>query len=179
MLGSIPYIGPFFRSVNETIIRREIMVLVTPRIVYEPDASREAQKDGDAFVRRQQVVADHLSPYNRYDMSRRYTHKAEAALKLAIRRRRSSLNLALVFDPQNMTAQQLRSDLEKKFRRRRCEPASPSGDAQHMPRGNGASQIPPPPPGDDMRSTAKCCSLAAERPRGEEHDPDRANPAPA
>ncbi len=151
VLGSIPYIGPFFRSVNETIVRREIMVLVTPRIIYEPDASRKAEKEGNAFVRRQQVVADHLSPYNRYDMSRRYTQKAEAALKAGDPKKAAHLlNLAMVFDPQNMTAQQLRSDLEKEV----PPPAVRAGVAlpatrSNMPApGTAHPHVPPPPPGD-------------------------------
>ncbi len=44
VLGNLPLVGFAFRQTKETIERREVLVLITPRIVYEPGTCQEGSK---------------------------------------------------------------------------------------------------------------------------------------
>ncbi|MBC7852859.1 MAG: hypothetical protein IAF94_05435, partial [Pirellulaceae bacterium] len=52
-IGSLPWVGPLFRTKTERIGRDEIIVLITPRIVNEDTLSAEGQKYGNEFTHKQ------------------------------------------------------------------------------------------------------------------------------
>ena len=60
LLGNLPWVGVAFRNKNENIERRELIVLITPHIVYEPGACREGAEQRCEFQRRQAVYAEKL-----------------------------------------------------------------------------------------------------------------------
>jgi type IV pilus assembly protein PilQ len=111
-LGSAPGIGFLFRQKTETIDRRELIILITPHIVYEPQACAEGEKGACEFHRRQAAYADHMSCLGTRYLGRKFFRIAQdhwdrgdgpRALK--------AVNLAVHFDPQNRAAMELRSDI--------------------------------------------------------------------
>lgn len=112
LLGSTPGIGFLFRQKTETIERRELIVLITPHIVYEPQACAEGDKGACDFHRRQAAYADHMSCLGTRYLGRKYFRNAQdlwargdgpRALK--------AVNLAIHFDPESRAAIELRSDI--------------------------------------------------------------------
>ena len=112
LLGSLPLIGALFRQKNEQTEKRELIVLVTPRIAHEPQAYQEGEQGAGEFHRRQSVYADKMSPVGKRYLGRKYFRLAQeawsredgrAALRLA--------SLAVHLDPQNRAAIDLRSDI--------------------------------------------------------------------
>jgi len=111
-LGSLPWVGAAFRSTNETLQRREILVLITPHIVYEPETCREGETGACEFHRRQQVYAEKMSPLGKRHVARKYLRMAQnawaagdhdTALRFA--------EMAVHFDPLNRAAIELRSNI--------------------------------------------------------------------
>jgi type IV pilus assembly protein PilQ len=112
LLGNLPVVGAAFRNKTETTSKHEILVLMTPHIVYEPDSCREGDKAACDFHRRQAVVAEKMSPLGKRYIARKYFRLAqnawaagnqETALRMA--------EMAVQFDPQNRAAIDLRSDI--------------------------------------------------------------------
>jgi len=109
LLGNIPIAGALFRQKTGKTDRREILVLITPRLVDEPVMSQEGARIGNEFLRRQSVVFDKMSPIGRRYHGQQYLRKAkaawaandaQAALKYA--------NLSIHHDPMNRQAIALR-----------------------------------------------------------------------
>jgi len=112
VLGALPLVGPIFRNKKETIERREVMVLITPHIVYEPDTCREGEQIACEFHRRQSVFGDKLSLLGRRSIARRYFRLAQSAHAVGDRDRALRFaEMAVHFDPQNRAAIDLRSDI--------------------------------------------------------------------
>jgi len=112
LLGNLPYVGALFRNREDTTERHEILVLITPHIVYDPEAHTEGNKAACEFHRRQAVFAEKMNPLGKAAVSRRYFRLAQnawaagdrdAALRFA--------ELAVQFDPTNRAAIDLRSDI--------------------------------------------------------------------
>jgi type IV pilus assembly protein PilQ len=112
VLGNIPVAGALFRHKVDKIDRREILVLITPRLIDDPVLSQEGSRLGNEFLRRQEVVFDKMSPIGRRYHGERNFRKAKAAwaacdehtaLKYA--------NLAVHFDPMNREAIALRDEV--------------------------------------------------------------------
>ena len=110
--GSLPVVGALFRRQEESIERREILVLVTPRIIREPEAAQEGHQAASEFHRRQSVYVDQMSPFGKRHLGRKYFRMAQeawaagdgdAALRYA--------EMAVHFDPMNRAAIDLRSDI--------------------------------------------------------------------
>lgn len=75
LLGDLPLIGPIFRQVHDTAVRKELIVLITPHIIYEPE---EAIDDEAEEVRRiAEGARKSLSQINR---SRIFEDRYEKAL---------------------------------------------------------------------------------------------------
>ncbi len=111
-LGNLKFIGPLFRNRTETTTRNEILILLTPRIVYGPASNREARQAACEGQRRQGVYAEKMSSLGRRSVSCRYLRMAlnaeqagqcDRALRFA--------QLAVQFDPTSMEAIELRSRL--------------------------------------------------------------------
>jgi hypothetical protein len=133
LLGSIPYLGILFRNQDQHIERREILIVLTPRIVYDPEFNHDSAASAEDYQRRHLVVDDYLSPVTRPYLGRRYVRKAEVEVENGNPEKAARLaQLALRFDPQNREAIQLRSDLEEQVppsavRDKLAPPAPPSG----------------------------------------------------
>lgn len=81
LLGTLPFLGPFFRSETQTEIKTEIIVLLTPHIVGEGDLERRADVARSRFdAARARLAASHHG-YLRPSYARRMYR--EAALLLA------------------------------------------------------------------------------------------------
>lgn len=112
LLGSAPGIGFLFRNKTETVERDELIVLITPHIVYEPEAGMEGVKGACDFHRRQAVYADHMSPVGSRFLGRKYFRLAQDAWTRNDKRAALRfVNVALTFDPINRAAVELRSDI--------------------------------------------------------------------
>lgn len=110
--GSLPVVGALFRHKEENTERREILVLVTPRIISEPEAAQEGHHAASEFHRRQSVYADQMSPFGKRHLGRKYFRMAQEAwaagdADAALR----YVELAVHFDPMNRAAIDLRADV--------------------------------------------------------------------
>jgi type IV pilus assembly protein PilQ len=112
VLGDIPFAGVLFRKKTEKVERREIIVLITPRIVHETTEEYEGARARDAFLARQENYFDNMSPAAKRQFGLRYLRLARAAWNagdadMALR----YVNLSLHFDPQNLEATTLRHQI--------------------------------------------------------------------
>lgn len=112
LLGSLPLVGPAFRRMTQTIERREIIVLITPHIVYEPEIGIQGDKAAREFHHRHMAYADQLSPIGKRHLGRRYFHQAQRAWRQGDQDRALWLvNLSIHFDPLSRAALDLRADI--------------------------------------------------------------------
>ncbi len=111
-LGSLPYVGPLFRTKTDNTVRREILVLLTPRIVYEPEYPESSAEQKEEFERRQLVAEDSQSLISRVVSARRFIRRSqEAREKGDFVKARRFANLAVRFDPNSRAAIQQRDEL--------------------------------------------------------------------
>lgn len=114
VLGSLPGVGWMFRTRNDSIVRQEVLVLITPRIVYEPEFNQDSAKEKADSYRRQAVKEDHMSRLSRTEMSSRYLRRAQEAMAAGdTRHARKFSELAVFFDPNNADAIALRSQFDQ------------------------------------------------------------------
>lgn len=112
LFGNLPLIGFVFRSSTETTERREVLVLITPHIVYEPGTCREGEHTACEFHRRQSVYADKMTCFNKRSLGRKYFRLAQNAWAAGDRDRALRFaELSVHFDPLNRSAIDLRSDI--------------------------------------------------------------------
>jgi type IV pilus assembly protein PilQ len=112
ILGNIPIVGALFRSEVETKDRRELIVLLTPRIVHLPDAHAEATELGHAFAERHGIREDKMSVIGRQFHARRFVRLGRAAWNAGdMPTARRYANLSLQFNPQLFEALQLRREV--------------------------------------------------------------------
>ncbi|MFZ5828705.1 MAG: secretin N-terminal domain-containing protein [Planctomycetota bacterium] len=112
VLGNLPYLGFVFRSSTQTTERREVLVLITPHIVYEPETCIEGEQAACEFYRRQSLYADKMCPLNKRSIGRRYFRLAQSAWAVGDRNRALRFaEMAVQFDPLNRAAIDLRSDI--------------------------------------------------------------------
>ncbi|HUG70998.1 MAG TPA: secretin and TonB N-terminal domain-containing protein [Pirellulaceae bacterium] len=112
VLGNLPYIGAAFRQRTETVVRREIIVLLTPHVVDELHTWKEGDHYEKQFDDRLQTFRDKMSPLGKRQFGERYTRLANAAyaagdLDTSLR----YANLAIHFDPLNQAAINLRGEI--------------------------------------------------------------------
>ncbi len=111
-LGNLKYIGPLFRNRTENTIRNEVLILLTPRIVYGPASDRESRQASCEWQGRQAVYADKMSPLGRRSVSRRYLRMAQNAQAAGqCNRALRFAELAVQFDPLSLEAIDLRNRL--------------------------------------------------------------------
>lgn len=111
-LGGLPIVGALFRNTVETTERQEILVLITPHIVYEPESCQEGEAGACDFHRRQAVVAEKTCSLGIRATGRRYLRLAQNAW--AAGDRDTALRyaeLAVHFDPQSRAAIDLRANI--------------------------------------------------------------------
>jgi type IV pilus assembly protein PilQ len=112
VLGSMPWVGPLFRNKTERTQREELIVLITPRIMYEPSSCCEGDKAACDFRRREAVYAEKMSPLGKRSIGRRYFRLAQAAWARGDRETALRLaEMAVHFDPESREAIDLRADI--------------------------------------------------------------------
>jgi type IV pilus assembly protein PilQ len=111
-LGSLPLVGVAFRRTVEENERREILVLITPHIIYEPEMSHRGDKAAREFHHRHMQYADKLNPLGKRYLGRKLFHAAQQAWHAGNQQRALRLvNLSIHFDPTRRAALDLRSDI--------------------------------------------------------------------
>lgn len=111
-LGSLPLVGPLFRDVDEKNERQEVIILITPRIVHEPQMGQEGAASQCEYERRQAVYAEKMSMLGKRHVARRYVRMAQEAWTAGDRCRALRFaELAVHFDPLNREAIELRSQI--------------------------------------------------------------------
>lgn len=111
-IGNLPWVGPAFRHKTEKIVRDEIIVLITPRIVNEDTLAAEGQKYGNEFTHKQAVYFDKMSPIAKRNYGLRYQRLALAAFNSGDHARAiKQIDWSIHFDPMNRDAIKLRNDI--------------------------------------------------------------------
>jgi len=112
LFGNLPVVGMAFRNSRETTERREVIVLITPRIVYEPGTCAEGERAAAEFHRRQAHYFDKMTPINKRRLGERYFRLAQSAWAGGQREKALRFaELAVHYDPLNRAALDLRSDI--------------------------------------------------------------------
>ena len=112
LFGNLPLVGPAFRQKKEQIQRHEILVLITPTIVRQPQVCYEGEQEACEFIRRQDVFREKMTYVGKRSIGRRYFRLAQRAW--ASGNRKSALRfaeLSVHFDPTNRAAIDLRADI--------------------------------------------------------------------
>lgn len=104
-LGSLPVAGPLFRNKTESVERVEILILLTPRIVYDGDTAAEGNLYQTEALRMENAKFHRMNPVGKAHLARDYNDRARAAMAsgnraLALRQAR----LAVHYDPLNRDA---------------------------------------------------------------------------
>jgi type IV pilus assembly protein PilQ len=109
-LGSLPWVGVAFRDQKETVERREVLVLITPRIVYEPETCAEGAQGACEFHRRQATYFDKMNVFGKRSLGKKYFRLAQNAW--AAGDRKTALRfaeMAVHFNPLDRRALDLRA----------------------------------------------------------------------
>lgn len=69
-LGALPIVGNLFKNKSSDTRRTELIVLITPRIIRDPDAECEGDLSRSENERRHEHFRDKLSPINRHNLAR-------------------------------------------------------------------------------------------------------------
>lgn len=112
LLGSLPLIGWMFGRTQETVSRRELVILLTPHILDPVEARERAEATRRRFAAVRRSHWDSLSPYTRPMLARR--HLADAQVLQAhgeLDRALGSIERALTLNPTEADAALLRSEL--------------------------------------------------------------------
>jgi type IV pilus assembly protein PilQ len=112
VLGNLPLFGALFRQRTEDTERREIIVLLTPRVVGEPDMYAEAKHAATQVRDRRNAFFDKMQPINKRRIGERYYRLAVAAwaasdADMALR----YANLAIHYDPLHQSSVDLRQEI--------------------------------------------------------------------
>ena len=112
-LGGLPFVGPLFRSSqDESTVREEILILLTPHIVHEPESCAEGAHAACEFHRRRDVMVEKGSPFSREHVSRQYFRLAQNAWAQGERDRALRYaEISVHYNPGNRAAIDLRSDI--------------------------------------------------------------------
>ncbi|MBL8828128.1 MAG: hypothetical protein JNM18_14205 [Planctomycetaceae bacterium] len=116
ILGSTPVIGPLFRRKNESIVRREILVLITPRIIYDAEATEEGATANATVHRDYDVASDEMTLLSRNYQARLLTRRALNARDAGRTTYAWRLaQMAVHFNPNDHEAVELRDQLEEQL----------------------------------------------------------------
>lgn len=69
-LGALPVVGNLFKNKSNDTNRTELIVLITPRVIRDPDAENEGDLTRAENERRHENFRDKLSPINRHNLAR-------------------------------------------------------------------------------------------------------------
>jgi len=131
VIGGMPIIGPLFRTKAEKIVRREILVLLTPRIIYDHEANEEGQAANAEGHRIQDVVDDEATLLSRTYQSRLLVTRAQNEMARGeLTRAWRTAQIAVHFNPNNHNAVALRDELEARIGRKTLRS---TGDSATLP----------------------------------------------
>lgn len=112
ILGNIPVVGAVFRNTTESTARQEIIVLITPHVVYDCETGAAGAKAACELARNHAVYEEKLNPIGRLAMSRRYLRLAQNAWAAGnCDAARRFVEWAVQYDPSNHAAVELRSQI--------------------------------------------------------------------
>jgi type IV pilus assembly protein PilQ len=144
-LGSLPWVGRAFRNETETMTRRELVILITPRIVQLAGAAQQGACELADLTTRHETMGRSLAPHMRQSMAQRHYDAAVTAYAQGdMEKTQRQLRLALFYDPTHAEANRLQAYLDADF-----DGAVPSSDESGrlvpVPEGPGAAPPGPAP----------------------------------
>jgi type IV pilus assembly protein PilQ len=117
VLGSLPLVGGAFRSKSEQVSRNEMIVLITPRIVTEPEAMMEGDKLQFETESRAAYFRDSLSPHNRTSLTRAHYERACACFEQGnLLKAKQQIDAALVQNKCDLECQKLKLKIDQALR---------------------------------------------------------------
>lgn len=178
LLGSLPIAKHLFRNKNERIDRTELIVLITPRIVREPEAAEVGAAAAVENQHRHEQFTNSLSPINRQNLARLHYERAVHFFDCGeLERAAQHVEWSLKLAPNNLQALRLQARIDEAQRARlrpwesRPEPGPPlpphSGPSpQFGPPMSAPPRVPPliaPPQPQQTRSTSAAVTPARAR----------------
>ncbi|MDB5342653.1 MAG: type and secretion system protein [Schlesneria sp.] len=117
VLGSIPWVGGAFRNKSEQVSRNEMIVLITPRIVTEPEAMLEGEKLQFETESRAAHFRDSLSPHNRTSLTRAHYERACACFEQGnLLKAKQQIDAALLQNKGDLECQKLKLKIDQALR---------------------------------------------------------------
>ena len=112
LLGSLPLLGWLFGRTQETVTRRELVILLTPHILDPVEAKQRADAARQRFAAVQRSHWDSLSPYIRPALARNCLADAQVLqARGELNRALGAVERALALNPTEADAAVLRSEL--------------------------------------------------------------------
>ncbi|NOX56418.1 MAG: hypothetical protein GXP27_18630 [Planctomycetes bacterium] len=116
LLGALPGIGHLFRNKSEQVDRVELIVLLTPRIVRDPEMEMEGEGLEYEYQRRQDHFRDNLAAINRRNLARMQRELAEKYLERGeLLRAQHHIKRALIHNKNDAEALRLRDFIEARI----------------------------------------------------------------
>ncbi len=117
LLGAIPLVGAAFRNKTERTQRQELIVLITPHIVTEPESSIEGAALQAETEDRAAHIRDNLSPLNRHNLARRHYERAQDYFAAGnLLKARQQIDAALRQNKADREALRLKAQIEQATR---------------------------------------------------------------
>jgi len=108
LLGSVPIMGVLFRGTKDTVVREEVIVMLTPHIIREPAETRPEDRADDVRMKRE-AVKDSLQIVDRARIAEEtYAKAAKSYLEGDLEAAMSNLKLSLQMRPTYLEALRLR-----------------------------------------------------------------------
>lgn len=116
-LGAIPWLGVAFRNKTEQVQRNEMIVLLTPRIVTEPEAAIEGEKLQFETEERAAYFRDNLSVVNRTSLTRAHYERAMLYFEQgSLLKAKQQIDAALLQNKGDLECQRLKLKIDQALR---------------------------------------------------------------
>lgn len=117
ILGAVPLIGAAFRNKTERTERNELIVLITPRIVTEPESSVEGECLKVETENRAANFRDNLTAVNRQNLTRGHYERAQAYYEQGnLLKARQQIDAALYQNKADLDSLRLKGQIEQATR---------------------------------------------------------------
>lgn len=117
VLGSLPLVGAAFRNKTASTQRNELIVLITPRIVTEPEAAIEGERLQFETEERAAHFRDNLSVVNRTSLTRaHYDRACEHYEQGNLLKAKQQINAALLQNKGDLECQRLKLKIDQSLR---------------------------------------------------------------
>ena len=115
VLGNIPLFGQMFRSTVDATIREEVIILLTPHIIRQPQDELVSERVRDDIERTRAGVRKGLQWFSRSKLADRYTRWArQAATNGDVSKAMWNVDIALSLEPKMIEAIRLKERLSRK-----------------------------------------------------------------